>query len=90
MRKIEYSWQIPDNPLFTEIAKDLTDFFGLIRKLSQHGFTETNMETMVFSAFYYDKVKNDLSNDINMFLISRVNRIIELNPQSGKNKEEGE
>jgi hypothetical protein len=84
MSKIEYSWQIPDNPIFTEIAKDLTDFFGLIRKLSQHGFTEDDMKTMVFSAFYYDKVKNDLSKEINIFLISRVNRIIELNPHLGE------
>lgn len=83
MNEIKFSWQIPKKPIFTEIANDLTGFFSLIKKLSQHGFTETQMKTMVYSAFWYDRVKNNLSKEIDIFLISAVNRIIKLNPHLG-------
>ena len=81
--KIEFYWMIPKQPKFIEIANDVTEFFGLVRKLSNHGYSRDIIKTMVANAFWYDQVKNDLSKDIEIWVLSRVNRLIELNPHLG-------
>jgi len=65
--------------LEVEMSQDLTKFFGLIRKLSQHGWSKSQIQAMVGNAFWYDNVKNDLSNDIRIWLKGRIDRIKELN-----------
>ena len=68
------------NQIFIDMKNDLTEFFGLIRKLANHGWSEGEIKAMVGGAFWYFKVKNDLSKDINIWFESRKKRIIELNP----------
>lgn len=65
-----------------EIIKDVTEFFGLIRKLSNHGYSQNIIETMVANAFWYDRVKNNLSNEINIWSKSRIDSIMRLNPEN--------
>lgn len=61
------------------LKKDLTEFHGLIRKLSQHGFGQSQIKAMVGNAFWYDNVKNNLSKEIQIWFEGRRDRIIELN-----------
>lgn len=86
MKKLVFSWNIPKRKRFLEMEKDLTQFFGLIRKLSKHGWSKSQIKAMIGNAFWYDNVKNNLSKDIEIWLLGRINRIIELNPHLGEDE----
>ncbi len=81
-----YSWNIPKRKLFVDMEKDLTDFHGLIRKLSNYGWGRAQIQAMVGNAFWYDNVKNNLSDEINIWLLGRIRRIVEFNPHLGEDE----
>ena len=69
-----------------EIKNDLTQFHGLVRKLSQHGFSESQIKAIVANCFWYDVMKNDLANVIDVWHKGRVESILKLNPHLNEEK----
>jgi len=63
-----------------EIKNDLTQFHGLVVKLSKHGFSISQIKAIVGNCYHYDVVKNNLANEINIWHKGRIESILRLNP----------
>ena len=69
-----------------EIMKDLTEFHGLIRKLNDHGFSKDKIISMVGNAFWYDRARNNMTDNISIWHKTRIEEILKSNPHLEKGK----